>query len=70
MGQPCNPPKAPPMRFLLIDDDGQPFRRFWTRAEAEAYLLEHWTIRELPKDPKPVPSPYQDALACVGASPF
>ena len=59
------------MRFLVMDDEGEPLRRFWTRQEAEAFCLEGWTIRT---DPKPPPRPkhwaFLNALNAVGEAPF
>ena len=41
------------MRYIVIDDDGFPLRKFWTREEAVAYAQQDYQIIVLPKPPAP-----------------
>lgn len=40
------------MRFIVYDEDG-PLRKFYTRAEALAWMLDGMRLVVLPKKPKP-----------------
>lgn len=51
------------MRYIVIDDDGVPLRKFWTRAEAVAYALQDYQILVLPKPPKPT---FNDMFVEIG----
>lgn len=40
-------------RFIVLDEDGAQLRIFWSRAEAEAFLLPGYTIRRQDAPAKP-----------------
>lgn len=37
------------MRYILLDEDGIPLRRFWSMDAAEKFLQDGYTIKVLPK---------------------
>lgn len=51
------------MRYIVIDDDGVPIRKFWTRKDAEDFALQNYRILVLPKPAKPTPN---DMFAQLG----
>lgn len=53
-------------KFVLIDEFGDPIRKFATKQEAKPYLTEGTKLVMLPKQP----SLYQQALLLLGESPF
>jgi hypothetical protein len=53
-------------KFVLVDEFGEPLRKFATKLEAKPYLTEGTKLVALPKQP----SQYHQALALVGESPF
>lgn len=54
-------------RFIVLDEDGAQIRVFWTRAEAETFLLPGYTIRRQEAPAKPS---IAELLKEVGESPF
>lgn len=40
-------------RFIVIDEEGKPFRKFHWKDEAERFLQEGWTLKVLPRIRKP-----------------
>ncbi len=40
-------------RFIVLDEDGIPFRKFHWKDEALRFLQEGWTLKVLPKPRKP-----------------
>ena len=59
------------MRFIVLDCEGVPLRAFHSRAEAESFCLDGYTLRVKPKPAPEAPSkPYADALQAVGEAPF
>lgn len=53
-------------KFVLIDEFGDPIRKFATKQEAKLYLTEGARLVMLPKQP----SNYQLAITLLGESPF
>lgn len=51
-------------KYLVKDDEGQSLRSFYTKSEAEAFLLPGYSIERLPDPPK------IDYAALVGDAPF
>jgi len=44
------------MRYEVYDEEGKLFRKFWTKEEAQKYLMQDgWklVIKAKPKEPKP-----------------
>lgn len=59
------------MRFIVLDDEGILLRKFYSKAEAQAFLLPGYSLRVLPKPkPRPLHWAYHQALADVGEAPF
>lgn len=40
------------MRYILLDEDGIPLRKFWSAEDAEKHLQSGYTIKVLPKPKK------------------
>lgn len=40
-------------RWLVRDEEGRPLRMFWSRAEAEAFLLPGYTVEKQDAPAKP-----------------
>ena len=55
-------------KFELRDEDGFPFRRFYSRIQAKRFLTDGYTLVKL-NLPKP-PSDYEIGLSTFGESPF
>ena len=53
-------------KFILIDEDGHPLRKFVSKIEATPYLTQGYQLIKLPKQP----SAYQMALLLCGEAPF
>lgn len=53
-------------KYMLVDDDGQPMRKFASKIEAQPYLTQGYRIVKLPKQP----SAYHTALLLCGEAPF
>lgn len=53
-------------KFILIDEDGHPLRKFASKIEAQPYLTQGYQLIKLPKQP----SAYQMALLLCGEAPF
>lgn len=57
------------MRYVLLDEDGIPLRKFWTAADAEKHLQSGYTIKVLPK-PKKKRVEKVDYVKLFGEPPF
>lgn len=44
------------MRYVILDEDGQPLRKFWDKEEAQKFLQDGWTLTIMPKPKKVLPS--------------
>lgn len=55
------------MRYLVRDEDGLPFRKFWTHEEAIRFAEQGMTVEKLPAPPKP---PEIDPVAVYGEALF
>lgn len=44
------------MRYLVFDDEGSLFRKFWDKATAEGFLQNGWRLEVLPKQKKVLPT--------------
>ena len=53
-------------KFMLVDDMGEPIRKFATKQEANPYLTEGMKLVPLPKQPDRV----KQILESLGDSPF
>lgn len=53
-------------KFILVDEDGHPLRKFASKIEAQPYLTQGYQLVKLPKQP----SAYQMALLLCGEAPF
>lgn len=53
-------------KFILVDEDGHPLRKFASKIEATPYLTQGYQLIKLPKQP----SPYHMALLLCGEAPF
>lgn len=53
-------------KFMLVDDMGEPIRKFATKQEATPYLTEGMRLIALPKQPDLT----KQILASLGDSPF
>ena len=61
------------MRFTLHDEDGLPLRKFWSRSEAEKFMLEGYWIDEKKKEKRKKVSRVshlQQLIAEVGEAPY
>lgn len=38
-------------RYIVLDEEQQPIRKFYTKADAIRFLLDGWTVITLPKTP-------------------
>jgi hypothetical protein len=47
-------------KYILVDEDGLPLRKFASKIEAVPYLTQGYELIKLPKDPKA--DPYQLAV--------
>ncbi len=53
-------------KFVLVDEDGHPLRKFASKIEAQPYLTQGYRLIKLPKQP----SAYHTALALCGEALF
>jgi hypothetical protein len=53
-------------KFVLVDEDGHPLRKFASKIEAQPYLTQKYRLIKLPKQP----SAYHTALALCGEALF
>lgn len=53
-------------KFILVDEDGHPLRKFASKIEAVPYLTQGYQLIKLPKQP----SAYHTALLLCGEAPF
>jgi hypothetical protein len=52
------------MRYQINDETGAMLRRFYTKCEALAFMLDGWSLVVLPKKPK------INLIELVGEAPF
>ena len=45
------------MRYEVYDEDGELFRKFWGKDEAEKFLQAGWTLKIQPKIKRVLPTP-------------
>lgn len=57
------------MRYILLDEDGIPLRKFWSAEDAEKHLESGYTIKVLPK-PKKKRVAKVDYVKLFGEPPF
>jgi hypothetical protein len=55
-------------KYILIDEFGDPLRRFASKVEATPYLTAETRLESLPRQPKA--NPYQVALLTLQEAPF
>lgn len=53
-------------KFILVDEDNQPLRKFASKIEAQPFLSQGYQLIKLPKQP----SPYHMAMLLLGEAPF
>lgn len=53
-------------KYILIDDEGLPIRKFASKIEAQPYLSQGYELKKLPKQP----SAYELALLHCGEALF
>lgn len=53
-------------KYILIDDEGLPIRKFASKIEAQPYLSQGYQLKKLPKQP----SAYELALLHCGEASF
>jgi hypothetical protein len=53
-------------KYLLVDEDNSPLRKFASKIEAQPYLSQGYKLIKLPKQP----SAYHTALALCGEALF
>lgn len=39
-------------RYLVLDEDGKPMRKFYWKDEATRFLQEGWSLKRIPRAPK------------------
>lgn len=49
-------------RFIVLDEEQQPIRKFYTKADAVRFLQDGWTVVALPKKPVIDWNNYEPAL--------
>jgi hypothetical protein len=53
-------------KYILVDEDNHPLRKFASKIEAQPYLSQGYQLIKLPKQP----SPYHTAMLLLGEAPF
>lgn len=49
-------------RYIVLDEEQQPIRKFYTKADAIRFLLDGWIVITLPKTPVIDWNNYEPAL--------